>query len=224
MRILCRRSSLKVLASALVITMCGSLVALSEITDDSVVAAVYGEQGRKRVEQWRKLIANLRGEPVTRQLHEVNEFFNRLAFRDDIEVWRVEDYWATPREFLGIGAGDCEDFAMAKYQTLLMLGVPDSAMRLNYVKYRPWNQFHMVLTWFSSPMAVPLVLDNIRTAIVPATQRTDLLPIYSFNGSSLWLAQQGSADSRVGDASRLSQWDAWQMHLDNGALRPPPPR
>ncbi|RKR06869.1 transglutaminase-like cysteine proteinase BTLCP [Kushneria sinocarnis] len=217
-----RHSPAVVLASTLTVSMCCSLVAFSEITEDSAVTSVYGEQGRERVEQWHALIARLQGAPVARQLAGVNDFFNRLAFRDDREVWQVRDYWATPREFLGVGAGDCEDFAMAKYETLRRLGVPDSSMRLNYVKYRPWDQFHMVLTWFKSSAATPLVLDNINGEIVPATLRSDLLPIYSFNGSSLWLEQRGSGGQRVGDASRLSQWDAWQMRLNDGTLRAPP--
>ena len=50
------------------------------------------------------------------RLAAVNGFFNqRVAFRDDIEVWGQIDYWATPLELLDKGAGDCEDYAIAKY-------------------------------------------------------------------------------------------------------------
>ena len=54
------------------------------------------------------------------RLDGVNRFFNRrIAFRDDLQVWHVEDYWASPLETLQQGMGDCEDFAIAKYFSLL---------------------------------------------------------------------------------------------------------
>jgi len=92
-------------------------------------------------------------------------------------------------EFLATGAGDCEDFAIAKYFTLLELGVDESKMRITYVKSLRRNQPHMVLTFFASPKSVPEVLDNLIPEIKPATQRSDLLPVYSFNGTGLWTAK-----------------------------------
>jgi hypothetical protein len=39
-----------------------------------------------------------------------------------------------------------------------------------------------VLAYYPAPEAVPLILDNdIRSVVVPATQRPDLVPVYSFN-------------------------------------------
>ncbi|MBI4206399.1 MAG: transglutaminase-like cysteine peptidase [Betaproteobacteria bacterium] len=108
---------------------------------------------------------------------------------DDIIHWGKEDYWATPIEFLSTNAGDCEDFSIAKYFTLRALGVPDDRLRLTYVKELvQYNQAHMVVAYFPSPDAEPLVLDNINKTIQPASARSDLLPVYSFNGSNLWLA------------------------------------
>jgi predicted transglutaminase-like cysteine proteinase len=140
------------------------------------------------------------------KLKQVNQFFNaRMAFRDDIVVWKQQDYWATPIEFLRKGAGDCEDFALAKYFTLREMGVPANQLRITYVKALELNQAHMVVTWYPTPTAIPLVLDNLKTAILPATQRTDLLPVYAFNGEGLWLPQSGG-NKRVGDSKRLSRW------------------
>ena len=63
----------------------------------------------------------------------------------------------------------------------------------------------MVVTWYSTPNAIPLVLDNLKDAILPATQRPDLLPVYAFNGEGMWLPQAGG-NKRVGDSKRLSRW------------------
>ena len=99
--------------------------ALPRLPSRQEVASLYGDAGWQRLQQWPVLIDRLQGRSIQRQLAGVNDFFNQLRFVDDIDIWHVEDYWATPFEFLGVGAGDCEDFAMAKYLTLRELGVPD---------------------------------------------------------------------------------------------------
>lgn len=161
---------------------------------------------RQRIAEWAALLNTPSQGTIQDTLKQVNQFFNaRMAFRDDIVVWKQQDYWATPIEFLRKGAGDCEDFALAKYFTLREMGVPSNQLRITYVKALELNQAHMVVTWYSTPTAIPLVLDNLKTAILPATQRTDLLPVYAFNGEGLWLPQSGG-NKRVGDSKRLSRW------------------
>ena len=161
---------------------------------------------RQRIAEWAALLNTPSQGTIQDKLKQVNQFFNaRMAFRDDIVVWKQQDYWATPIEFLRKGAGDCEDFALAKYFTLREMGVPANQLRITYVKALELNQAHMVVTWYPTPTAIPLVLDNLKTAILPATQRTDLLPVYAFNGEGLWLPQSGG-NKRVGDSKRLSRW------------------
>lgn len=161
---------------------------------------------RQRIDEWAALLKQPSQGTIHDTLNRVNQFFNaRMAFRDDIVVWKQQDYWATPIEFLRQGPGDCEDFALAKYFTLREMGVPANQLRITYVKALELNQAHMVVTWYSTPTAIPLVLDNLKTAILPATQRTDLLPVYAFNGEGLWLPQSGG-NKRVGDSKRLSRW------------------
>jgi hypothetical protein len=65
----------------------------------------------------------------------------------------------------------------------------------------------MVLTYYEKPGAVPLVLDNLINAIEPATKRTDLLPVYTFNGSGLWLAKERGKGNLVGKSDRLKLWN-----------------
>lgn len=176
---------------------------------DNSTKRLYGvatPQAQRRIDDWAVLLKNPPDGDVRETLRRVNQFFNkRLEFKDDIVVWRQQDYWATPIEFLRKGAGDCEDYAIAKYITLREMGVPASQLRITYVKALQLNQAHMVLTWYPTPNAIPLVLDNLKDAILPATQRPDLLPVYSFNGEGMWLPQAGS-NKRVGDSKRLSRW------------------
>lgn len=166
----------------------------------------YGNLGvaKGRIEAWDELIQASANLSESEKLAAVNRFFNRqFRFSDDIRNWRQEDYWATPVEALVKGAGDCEDYSIAKYFTLRRLGIPSEKLRITYVKALQYNQAHMVLTYYSSPSAVPLVLDNLIGEIRPASQRKDLLPVYAFNAEGLYLP---GSTGRKSDAKKLSRW------------------
>jgi predicted transglutaminase-like cysteine proteinase len=167
----------------------------------------HGEYAGSRVAYWQEMMRTGRHFSEMDNLQRVNEFFNEVVFVNDIEQWGKEDYWATPLQTLVANGGDCEDFSIAKYFTLLEMGIPPERMRLTYVKALRLNQAHMVLTYFPSADADPLVLDNLDPQIRSSTQRTDLLPVYSFNVSDLWLAKSESGESEyIGESSRLSPW------------------
>ncbi|MBE4593210.1 sulfate adenylyltransferase [Vibrio navarrensis] len=172
------------------------------------VSSTYGQRAGKRVTAWRENIDFFKQLEEQEQLAGINDFFNQLYFVDDIQLWGQKDYWATPLEFLGSNAGDCEDFTIAKYFSLLELGVSDNKLRLVYVKALELNQFHMVLAYYKTPSSEPLILDNLNPRILKASKRQDLLPIYSFNGKNLWLMKSANSNGQLaGDSSRLSLWN-----------------
>jgi predicted transglutaminase-like cysteine proteinase len=168
----------------------------------------YGPLGaaQGRIEAWSQMLKSEANQPEREQLDAVNRFFNQqLSFQDDIRIWRQTDYWATPEESLIKGAGDCEDYALAKYFSLRQLGVPSEKLRITYVKALTQNQAHMVLTFYSNPAAEPLVLDNLIGDIRPASQRKDLLPVYAFNAEGLYLPG-ANGGKRSSDSKKLSRW------------------
>lgn len=176
----------------------------------------YGTGARERLNAWLQLVDDGRKRSEPEKLRLVNDFFNRVPFVSDAEHWGLPDYWATPTEMLASNGGDCEDFAIAKYFTLLSLGVDIAKLRITYVKARqlpPEDQAHMVLTYYPKPDAVPLVLDNLDPAIKPGSARPDLLPVYSFNGDGLWLAKERGAGRVEGGASRISLWTQLNARL-----------
>lgn len=176
----------------------------------------YGVSATDRVSEWQKLMLTKKGLSDREKLRKVNNFFNnRIQFVGDLSLWGVVDYWATPLEFLSRGQGDCEDYSIAKYFTLKELGVSESKMRITYVKALNLNQAHMVLTYYSSPRAVPVVLDNLMPQIKLATKRTDLLPVYGFNGVGLWLAKSKGRGKKVGGSGRLSSWTELKQRMLN---------
>ncbi|MFG6440448.1 transglutaminase-like cysteine peptidase [Roseateles sp. LKC17W] len=146
-------------------------------------------------------------EDELQRLQEINDFFNRrVDFRDDAVTWGVPDYWASPLETLDRRAGDCEDYAIAKYFSLAAAGVPTARLRMVYVRARMQGQSlaHMVLAYHAQPGAEPLILDNLRPEVLPASQRSDLTPVFSFNTEGLW---QGVGQVTAGDPlARLSLW------------------
>ncbi len=172
-----------------------------------VAGSDYGEASVFAAREWLSLLESLGSEPARQQMEAVNRFFNEwVAWQDDTRVWGEEDYWATPLETLAAAAGDCEDFSIAKYVSLRLLGVANANLRLIYVNARlpEGNQAHMVLGHYETPASIPLVLDNIRTDILPASQRNDLLPVFSFNSEGIWVG--GQARSAGDPTARLSRW------------------
>ena len=172
------------------------------------IAKVYGQNAKKRVVALNELMVSLKDATEQEKLVKVNDFFNRLQWKDDREVWGQKDYWATRMEFLGKGAGDCEDFVTAKYFTLKQLGVSTQKLYFTYVKALVYNQAHMVLSYYDSPKSIPLVLDNINPNIKIATQRKDLAPVYSFNGDSLFLSKQEGLGQAIpgGNKKQNPKW------------------
>jgi len=173
-----------------------------------VLVSRFGTDRIPLLLDWQRMLGEGRKAPETDKLRRVNDFINRrIAFDDDMSVWGQNDYWATPVETIGQGRGDCEDFSIAKYFSLIDLGIPVNKLRLVYVKAvqtgpaGTFLQAHMVLAYYATPTADPLVLDNLNPQILPASRRSDLSPIFSFNSAGLW---QGTGNNA--SKSSLSRW------------------
>ena len=207
----------------LTLLLSSSAIALTDKESQQIntIVQFYSERAGKRVAAWQNIINNNASEKVDTKLTKVNDFFNQLIFIDDIKLWGKEDFWATPLEFIGAGAGDCEDFSIAKYFTLRELGIAEHKLRLVYVKAIALDQLHMVVAYYPTPSSVPLLLDNLDSEIKPATERPDLLPIYSFNANKLWLMKQKGQEQLAGNASKLSLWNDLRQRSDRITLNRP---
>ncbi len=159
---------------------------------------------RGRILEWKAMPSGLRvqGRATESVIAAVNAFFNGLPYLEDITHWKQDDYWATPGEFLASNGGDCEDYSIAKFFMLKELGIPSERLRITYVTSNRLKQPHMVLAYYKTPESEPLILDNLESRILPASQRRDLTPVYSFNDDEAWLAQRGS----VGSSTQIRRW------------------
>lgn len=163
--------------------------------------------------EWNVMMQKYMDAPLETRLQKVNDFFNRkIGYVDDQEAWGQSDYWATPMESLAKGKGDCEDYVIAKYFALRSMNIPDSQLRLIYVKARIGGpssnvqQAHMVLAFYASADAEPRVLDNLISDIRPASRRSDLLPVFSFNSQGVFAGTAANAAVGPGGTGRLSRW------------------
>jgi predicted transglutaminase-like cysteine proteinase len=191
--------------SSAVIKASGPIVFTQALFD--AIRANYGDSAQKRVQDWQEVIQDNQDESINEQLYSVNRFFNQVEFVDDIKHWQKADYWATPVEFLSTNGGDCEDFSIAKYFSLRAMGVPAEKLRLMYVKALNYNMAHMVLAYYETPKSIPLVLDNLNKAILPANKRRDLRPVYSFNGDGLWMAKEQGRGKQVQEGGNNNLWE-----------------
>lgn len=204
------------LASLAALALAQEIVGITE-AQIARLAAQFGPIAKTRLTGWRDILTNPKYKKLSEpeKLELVNNFMNLTQFVSDLKHWGKEDYWATPIEFLSTDGGDCEDFSISKYFTLRALGIADEKLRITYVKELViYNEAHMVLAYFPTPDAEPLILDNINPTIRPASSRTDLLPVYSFNGSGLWLAkEQTGRGQSVGGSDRIGHWRDLQSRL-----------
>lgn len=176
----------------------------------------YGEAAAQRVQAWLALMSRGEGWTEQQKLQAVNDFFNRVPYADDLAHWGRAEYWATPVELLASNGGDCEDYAVAKYYTLRAMGVPDERLRITYVTARQGSSAiaHMVLGYYATPDADPLVLDNLNRQIRPGSQRTDLSPIYIFNAEGLWYARQRGQNERLGGSDNVRLWNDVRARIE----------
>ena len=193
------------------------LQAAHSFVDDDMLDRLkqqYKLPAKQRGDDLNVLLYDVESETVNQQLAIVNRYFNVFLYKEDIKLWGKEDYWATPEEFIGVHSGDCEDYVIAKYFTLRYLGVPDEKLYLTYVKALRQNIAHMVLSYFETPKSIPLVLDNYNINILPANKRSDLLPVYSFNAKSLFLANASAGLGRALPTGKIKN-NKWKRLLAN---------
>ncbi|MET0102838.1 MAG: transglutaminase-like cysteine peptidase [Sedimenticola sp.] len=168
----------------------------------------YGLNAKSRVIEWNRTIKNNLQLNVIEKIEVVNDFFNRLPYGTDLRNWKRNDYWATPIEALGKQSADCEDYTIAKYITLREMGVPVKRLRIVYllsdliVSRKP----HVALAYYEHEDATPLILDNYIKEVLPASRRSDIKPIYSFNEENIWWTVDRWQGRKLASSSIIKEW------------------
>lgn len=135
----------------------------------------------KRLAKYEEVRNKARNLDINKKLTQINLFINGSLAEFDNASMGIDDYWMTPKEFFIKGHGDCEDYVIAKYFTLLELGVKKENLYPAIVKVQGSASLHLVLLYVEDKNKSPLVLDNLSFKILPFSKRTDLTPIAAFN-------------------------------------------
>ncbi|MFW3344331.1 transglutaminase-like cysteine peptidase [Aliarcobacter butzleri] len=135
----------------------------------------------KRLAKYEEVRNKARNLDINKKLTQINLFINGSLAEFDNASMGIDDYWMTPKEFFIKGHGDCEDYVIAKYFTLLELGVKKENLYPAIVSVKGSSGFHLVLLYVEDKNKSPLVLDNLSFKILPFSKRTDLTPIAAFN-------------------------------------------
>ena len=174
------------------------LLAAALLLASAQLAVVTAHASSYTIDRWERLMRDGQNLSEREKLRAVNSFVNRaISYQDDIVAWGVKDYWATPLESLSTGAGDCEDYAIAKYFTLIRMGVDQEQMRLIYVKAASQRPAHMVLAYYGPDEKSPRILDNLTDAIASAESRRDLTPVFSMGMDGIRLSLSRSQERHV---------------------------
>ncbi|WP_018609031.1 transglutaminase-like cysteine peptidase [Uliginosibacterium gangwonense] len=218
------RKILRLSQLAMVMAILGTALSWGSVDIDRMrqyITTHYGYQGVRNYKDWRALLVELEMSSESDKLVKINDFFNRrMEYAEDIVVWRQDDYWATPLEFLGKGAGDCEDYVIAKYFSLIEVGVDRRKLRWIYVMASIGNtppQAHMVLGYYSSPNAEPYILDILNPNILLASRRPDLVAVFSFNSDGIW---KTTSIEKTGTVSQLSRWQDLMRKMKEEGYEP----
>ena len=145
------------------------------------------------------------------RLGEINRAIN-LSIRpmSDLAQYGVVDLWSSPLATLAAGAGDCEDYAIAKYVALREAGLGNEDLRLLIVRDTKLREDHAVVAarldgrW--------LVLDNRRLVLLEDMQLKQYAPMFEIDDEGvkrLVLSDTYRSSSRMApDATRAVSEDA----------------
>lgn len=166
----------------------------------------------KRIDNYERLKVKIKNYSEIRKLSHINSYYNRILPQFDKQKYGISDYWSTRKEFLIDGKGDCEDYAIAKYFSLLEIGFPKEKLFLAIVKVKGAPTSHMVLLYFKDDKSIPLVLDNLSFKVIPLSKRKKLVPRVIFNEYSSYILKNNYIDKQVN-----INWNGdnkWQKVLD----------
>ena len=145
-------------------------------------------------QEWQALLDQMRGRDLRDQIKIANDAMNARPYVTTAQNWHRSMYWETAFQFLRFG-GQCQDYAIAKYLLLRAAGVPADLMRMVVLRDAAIGLDHAILAVYVD--GEPMLLDNLRTGIVPASEVSYYHPYYSINENGWWAHFGGQAMTRV---------------------------
>lgn len=151
----------------------------------------------KRIDNYLKLQKKIVNYNEFRKLSHINSFFNQILPQFDKQKFGIDDYWSTRKEFFINGRGDCEDYVIAKYFSLIENDFDKKRLFLAVVKVKGEQTDHMVLLYFKDFNKIPLVLDNLSFKVLPLNKRPSLSVKFIFNEYNSYLMENNKISKKV---------------------------
>ncbi len=140
-------------------------------------------------QQWANLSKMLSNTDNISKLRNINGFFNSIPSQKDAYNYKEKEYWATPQEFLQRRAGDCEDYAIAKYFALQYFNWPKDKLWIVFLRDNINAGLHVVLATKTANKG--FILDNLSKPaqlLIPEQQYAkQVLIIAVLNQQGMWL-------------------------------------
>lgn len=178
------------------------------------VKTKYGRIAINRIADYHNNISDFKKLPTKKRYLFLNRYLNTLIPQYDAVSRGTEEYWATPKEFLARGVGDCEDYAIIKYYSLIELGFDKERLFLAPVVETFSGGGHMVLLYYYKNSKAPLVFDNLSFKVLPLSKRVDLKPKYCFNETGSYTIKQNGTKNRVN--TKFIQYEEFKKRIKDG--------
>ncbi len=149
----------------------------------SAIAAQSRAASTGKVREWKSFLGTLRGADPATQIEAVNQYMNDVTYITDKKNYGRDDYWATVSEFLERG-GDCEDYALAKYHSLIQLGFQPKQLRLVILYDENKHINHAVLA--VAHQGAWKILDNQSQTVRNDDEISYYKPIYAISRNNWW--------------------------------------
>jgi predicted transglutaminase-like cysteine proteinase len=140
------------------------------------------------------------------RLGEINRAINlKIKSMSDLALYGVEDVWSSPLATLAKGAGDCEDYAIAKFVALQDAGVAADDLRIVILRHDLLEEDHAVVaarlngTW--------VMLDNLHMIMVEDQNVRGYHPIFLLdqNGVKLYFDPPSTPKGSRGSERAVGQ-------------------
>jgi predicted transglutaminase-like cysteine proteinase len=164
----------------------------------TIIEKTLGKIAKNRVLDYVNTINTFKTYSKEKKLIKTNFYLNQLLPQFDSVINKKEDYWMTPKEFLTIGRGDCEDYVIIKYFTLIKLGFDKKKLFFTTVYENHTNGYHMVLSYFKNKNKSPLILDNLSFKILSLKERKDLRADFFINTKGVYRLSKTNVLIKVG--------------------------
>jgi predicted transglutaminase-like cysteine proteinase len=131
----------------------------------------------------KQFLDSIRNQDRMSQVVAVNTLINKAKYITDDSNWNQREIWNSPGEFMS-RFGDCEDYAIAKYVALKMLGFTLDQKRVVAVKDLNLKTGHAILVVLLDGKA--WVLDNQIAQVIEASKIRHYDPVFSINEKYWW--------------------------------------